>query len=98
MEIIREKRPQSPVHKTRGKDLGIGSLSFPFHETARETSCSSEFFFVLDLERHEIHIFLSLFCASHGGEKHCAAHLDNYRTVSLLGEFSGLDLDYPSVG
>ena len=98
MEILREQRPESTVHKTGDKNLVIGSFSFAFHESARESSCRIEFFFVVHLERHEISAFLDFFSACHSGEEHCASHLDDSRTVCLLGKFTGLDLDYPTIG
>ena len=78
MEILWEKRPEGTVNETSRKNLGISSLAFPLHESARETSCRIEFFFVVDLKRHEVNVILCILCRSHRSEQHRTAHLDHH--------------------
>ena len=98
MEVVREERSESSVHKSCDEDFIVGSFSFTFHEAARESSCSVEFLLVVNLERKEVGSFGYFFSTCDGGEKHCASHFYDCRAVCLLGKFSGLDLDDSTVG
>ena len=98
MEIVREEGTQGAVHQAGNQNLIIRGLAFTFHETARETSGGVEFFFVVHLQGEEIRSFRHFFGAGDRGEQHGAAHTDNSGTVGLLGQFSGLNLDDPTVG
>ena len=98
MEILREKRPEGPVDKSGSKDFSIRGFAFALHESARESSRRSEFLLVVNLKRHEVHIFLGILCACDAGEEHRAPHFHDYRSVGLLGQLACFDFDCPSVG
>ena len=98
VEIVREEGTQGAVHQAGDQDLVVRGLAFAFHKTARETSGGVEFFFVIHLQGEEIRSFRHFFGAGDRREQHRAAHPDNSGTVGLLGQFSGLNLDHPTVG
>ena len=98
VEIIREQRPEGPVDETCDKYFVIGGLALPLHETARKTSCGIKLFLVIHLEWKEVCVFCRFFCACNSGKEHRASHLYHCRTVCLLGNLTGFDFDYPTVG
>ena len=98
MEIVREERTEGPVDKAGDQNLIIRGLAFPFHESAGEASRSIILFLVVYLEGKEIHVVSDFRGTCYSREEHRSSHLDYYGTVRLLGEFAGLDLDYPTVG
>ena len=98
VEIVREQRPEGSVYKPGNENFIVVSLSFPLHESARESSCGIVLFFVVDLKREEISLLVSFFRASYRSEKHCASHFDDGRSVGLLRHLAGLNLDCPTIG
>ena len=98
VEIIRPQRADGAVDQTGDEHLVVGGTAFALEETSGETAGGIVLFAVVYGKGHEISAFLDLFGACDGGQEHGATHLDDGRTVGLLGKFAGFDLDDPSVG
>ena len=97
-EIVREKGTESTVHEACDEDFIIGGLAFAFHEAARETPGGVILLLVVYLEGEEVGTFGDFLGACYGGEEHGATHLDDGRSVSLLGKFASFDFNHPTVG
>ena len=54
MVVVGEKRTEHAVNKAGSKDFIVARTAFAFEEPAGETSVRREFFFVLNLEWHEV--------------------------------------------
>ena len=97
MEIVRPQGPDGTVYETCDEDLVVGGFALALHETAGIPSRGEILLTVVYRKGHEIGALLDFLGCADGGEDHCASHLHDSRTVRLLGEFSGLDLDHAAV-
>ena len=97
VEIVRPERPDGTVDKTGDEDLVVRGLALALHEAAGIPSRGEILLTVVHREGHEIGALLDFLGCADGGEDHGASHLHDSRTVRLLGEFSGLDLDHAAV-
>ena len=98
VEVLRPQRADGTVHKTGDEHLIVRGAAFALEETSGETAGGIVFFTIIHGEGHEVRTLFHLRGAGDGGEQHGATHFHNGRTGSLFGEFSGFDLDYPTVG
>ena len=98
VEICRPEGTDGTVHQAGDEHLIVRGLAFSLQKTSGETSCGVILLAVVYREGKEIRSFLDFVCCSHGGKQHGATHLHDCGAGRLLGEFAGLDLDYPTVG
>ena len=91
------ERPDRTVDETGDKNLIIRGFSFSLHKSARETACGIILFLVVNGQRHEIRTLLDFLCCADRCQKHRASHLYHCGAIRLLGQFTGLDFNHPSV-
>ncbi len=97
MVIVREKWAEHTVNQTRCQDLVVACAAFTLEEAAGETSVRGEFFFILNLEGHEVYALSGLFGRYYCRKEHSVAHAQFYRSIGLLCKFAGLQCDGTTV-
>ncbi len=98
MEVIRPQGTDGTVHEAGDEHLVVRGTALALEETAREPAGGIILFTIIYGEGHEVGTLLDFLRAGDGGEQHRASHLHHRGTGGLLGQFSGLDLDDPTVG
>ena len=95
--IGREEGAQCAVDQTSRQHLAIVCLAFTLHKTARVATTSGVLLLVLDLKGHKISVGFCILGGHYRTEEHRAAHLDDHRTVGLLGQLARFDLDHATI-
>ena len=86
------------LEKNMDEHFVVTGTALPLKEPTGETAGGIILFAVIHGEGHEVRTFFHLSGAGNGGKQHGATHFHNSGAGGLLGQFSGLDLDYPTVG
>ena len=97
MVVGREHRAKDTVDQAGYQYLFVVGTHFTFHETAGETSCCGELFFVFYGKGQKIGPFLAFGGGSDGSQQYRAAHAYDRGAGSLFGQYAGLNSNSPTV-
>jgi len=90
-EAFGKERANGAVDQAAGEGLELARTAFALEEAARDFARSIGFFQVIDGEREKVLPGLGVGFGDHGGQHHCAVHVEQHGAAGLARDLAGFE-------